>query len=46
VTTLAAGRKAVLLLLLVACAALIAGHATDAFAQFGVPRPSRSKVSV
>jgi nickel/cobalt transporter (NicO) family protein len=39
VTTLAAGRKAVLLLLLVACAALIAGHATDALAQFGVPRP-------
>jgi nickel/cobalt exporter len=36
---LAGGRKAVLLLLLVACAALIAGQGTDAFAQFGVPRP-------
>jgi len=39
VTTFAGGRKAVLLLLLVACVALIAGHGTDAFAQFGVPRP-------
>jgi nickel/cobalt exporter len=39
VTTLAGGHKAVLLLLLVACAALVAGHGTDAFAQFGVPRP-------
>src|SRR5436305_10669432 len=39
VTTLAGGRKATFFLLLLAASAVLLAFGTDAFAQFGVPRP-------
>jgi len=45
VTTLAGGRKATFLLLLLAAGAVLLALGTDAFAQFGVPRPQAPPTS-